>query len=137
MGHTGEEEIDVVASDRSTELRGRMESGGGFGILVGGDLISADIGNPVGDACSATIEFCRGRDCEEFLVETVNILLFRRALVGGGIVSSLYAGAHTKGKREWEIGNMYKNEVRMKKMVIQEEGNISINTNRSAKTTLV
>jgi hypothetical protein len=77
-----------VASDRSIELKGRIESGGGFALLAGGNLTADAVGNVVEDAWSANIEFCRGIDCEELLVETVNMLLFRRALVGGGIVSS-------------------------------------------------
>lgn len=40
---TGEEETDVVASERSTELNGRIESGGGFGILADGELALAGV----------------------------------------------------------------------------------------------
>ena len=53
---TGEEEIEVMASDRMTALRGRIERGADFGMLGGGwertgfsdnEILSVDV------ACSA------------------------------------------------------------------------------------
>jgi hypothetical protein len=48
---TGEEDIEVVANDRKTELRGRIDSGGRLGIVVGGleTTSRSGVGNVLGE----------------------------------------------------------------------------------------
>jgi hypothetical protein len=54
--HTGEEEIDVIASDLMTELSGRIDRGAGLGIVGGLWDRVGSVGNLSVEACSEAME---------------------------------------------------------------------------------
>lgn len=78
FGPTGEEDIDIVASDLRMEPRGSIDRGLGFGI-EGGDLVTASgsgIENWFVEEWLDTIEDCRDNVCDEIdLVDRSNELL--------------------------------------------------------------
>lgn len=72
----GEEEIDVIASDRMIAVRGRIESGAAFGMLGGGWERTGASDNEnlsVEEACSAAKDDWRRRVCEERDLECILI----------------------------------------------------------------
>jgi hypothetical protein len=54
--HTCEEEIDVIASDLMTELRGRIDRGTGLGIVGGLWGRVGSVGNLSVEACSEAMD---------------------------------------------------------------------------------
>jgi hypothetical protein len=54
--HTGEEEIDVIASDLMTELRGRIDRGAGLGIMGGLWDRVRSVGNLSIETCSEAMD---------------------------------------------------------------------------------
>jgi hypothetical protein len=56
--HTGDEDMDVIASDLTMEVRGRIDRGAAFGIVGGGSARTwvSDIGNLSIASWSETID---------------------------------------------------------------------------------
>ena len=79
---TGEDDIEVVANDLSTELEGRIESGGSFGIVAGGfgTTLEFAVGKVFDVTWLALNEAWRGKDCMEYLEEVVNALLLGESI---------------------------------------------------------